>query len=99
MTITRASRTTSVMNYTYQFGIGVSAAPGPYATSQSDPSVSYRVDYSSFLGGTLHEGSLAGNACTNDGSGGMSDLTGVSGGPGNDTDVIQFYSDFGNTIN
>ena len=82
----------SVMNYTYQFGIGFTASPGPYPTDTNDPALGYRIDYSSFTGGTLHEGAPAGGVCVSDGSGGMSEPAGLVGAPAGNTDVMVFYS-------
>ncbi len=88
----------SVLNYTYQFGIGQTAAPGPFPTSTSDPSVSYYIDYSRYTGGTLLEGMASGsNTCISDGSGGMSEPAGITGTAADDTDITVFYTDFGGT--
>jgi hypothetical protein len=80
----------SVMNPSYQFGIGVSALPGPYPTSPVDPSESRRIDYSAQALAPLDE-------CGVDGvSGGLDELLGVSGDPGG-RDVVVFYTDAGAT--
>jgi hypothetical protein len=89
----------SVMNHSYQFGIGSTTSPGPYPTSEVDPSATYRIDYSTFGGfGALREGRSNGaNACISDGSGGMSEPAGLVSGPSTDTDVVIFYANAGNT--
>jgi hypothetical protein len=88
----------SVMNYSYEFGIGTTAAPGPYPTSTVNPEIAYHIDYSTFAAGTLHQGMPSGsNTCVSDGSGGMSEPAGLLLGPPGDLDVAVFYADFGGT--
>jgi hypothetical protein len=85
---------TSVMNYNYQLG-GIGTGTGCFASGITDPSTSYRVDYSREVLNTLSEGMLmtVGGAlqCVNDASGGMDESIGV-GGPTGDTDVVNFYA-------
>ncbi len=81
----------SVMNRSYQFGIGQSASPGPYPTTEVDPSTSHRIDYSGQILNALDEGTLAGSMCVGDGlTGGMDEPIGVSGDPAS-PDVVKFF--------
>ncbi|MBI4160829.1 MAG: hypothetical protein HY509_00100 [Acidobacteria bacterium] len=68
----------SVMNPSYQFGIGMSAVPGPYPTTDIDPSVSHRIDYSGQVLAPLDE------------CGGLDEAVGVSGDPAS-LDVVKFF--------
>jgi hypothetical protein len=79
----------SIMNYNYQL-TGIGTGPLSFASGIVDPSTSYRIDYSAQALASLDEGGGAGT-CTNDGTGGMSEATGV-GGPAGDTDVVNFYT-------
>lgn len=78
----------SVMNPSYQFGIGVSEVPGPYPTSPVDLSNSRRIDFSDEQLAPLNECGVGGV------SGGLDELMGVSGAPAGQ-DVIVFYADAG----
>jgi hypothetical protein len=88
----------SVLNYSYQYGIGQTAAPGPYATSTNNPSAINYIDYSIHAAGTLQEGVTSGvNTCISDGSGGMSEPAGITFTSPGDLDVTVFYTNFGGT--
>src|SRR5260370_441009 len=71
----------SVMGYSYNFGIGTTATPGPFPTATVDPSTSYRIDYSGRTLPTLNEQDL-------------DETVGVQGPPSNQ-DVTVFYTNFG----
>ena len=72
----------SVMDYNYNLtGIGMTSAPGPFATSTIDPSVTRRIDYSEQALPSLIESNLDENVGT--------------GGPPTSTDVAVFYANFG----
>jgi hypothetical protein len=91
----------SVMNYSYQFGMGTTATPGPFPTSTTDPSISYSIDYSNYTYGTLNEGTLqpGGTICVDDGSGGMNETTGLPSAPSTSALTTIFYTNSGGTSN
>jgi hypothetical protein len=99
--LTQKPNYSSIMNYNYQL-TGIGTGPLGFASSLTDPSTFYRVDYSSNLMGTLSEGMLqivgGVSSCVSDGSGGINESIGVSG-PTTDTDVVAFYSAGGSQEN
>jgi len=78
----------SVMNPSYQFGIPMSAAPGPYPTSPVNPAVEYRIDFSDRALDPLQEPGVPGMA------GGLDEVVGVSGLPSS-RDVTVFWAEPG----
>jgi hypothetical protein len=82
----------SVMNYAYEYGIPQST-PGPWATTTTNPAtLSWRIDYSDRVTGTLHEGQLVGGVCVDDGSGGLNETLGLAGTYALDRDVTVFHA-------
>jgi hypothetical protein len=94
----------SVMNYSYQFGIGVTAVPA--ATGQQaftlDPTVPWVtpqdliIDYSDTVLPPLNEGRRSGNDCADNGLPGMDESAGLPGA--SPSDILVFYDQSGSGI-
>ena len=89
----------SVMNYAYEFGIGSTNAPGPFATGPLDPATQKHLDYSDFAAGALDEGRFTGApGCGDDGSGGMSEPAGLVGAGADRRDVVVLHAAGGRVL-